>query len=112
MAALVINGRTWQQCQSEAEYRLNQYFNFSGVSPTATGKSGRRAMRDRDNPILIERYNRCVKIAAEIPCSSEVVVTCGKYYYFTCSFFTIDPENGNIDRIYWMTDTSRYYADL
>lgn len=112
MAIINVAGYAWNQRQSEGEYRLQQCNEFSG-----------RHLTDSDNPVIPAAYKtcshdklmaweRCVKIAHEVPYSSEPVVISNGVHFFTVGFFTADPVNGNIDRVYWITAKGKYYADI
>ena len=112
MASINVAGYTWSQRQSEGEYRLRQCFEFSG-----------RHLTDSDNPVIpaaykscsaekLNAWERCVNIASEVPHSSEPVVISNGVYFFTVGFYTTDPVNGNIDRVYWFTASGKYYADI
>lgn len=112
MATITAASYTWTQRQSEGEYRLHQCFEFSGVHLT-----------DSDNPVIpaaykscseakLSAWHKCVKIASEIPCSSYPVVVGSNCFMFTVAFYTKDLDNGNIDRVYWITASGKYYADI
>lgn len=112
MPVISVAGYTWKQCQSEAEYRLKDCFEFSGVFLDQSVNPVKKAAYKNPSVAKREAYARCVKIAAAIPCSSEVVVTRHSFDFFTCSFYTTDPVNGNIDRVYWITPGNKWYADI
>lgn len=112
MAVINVNGRAWIQCQPEAEWRLHQCFEFSGRHLTDSAKPEIPAAYKKASLDKVEAYNRCVRIAKEIPYSSEVVVLSCNCFRFTCGFYTIDPENGNINRVYWFTEKHRYFANI
>ena len=112
MATINVAGYSWNQRQSEGEWRLQQCNEFSG-----------RHLTDSDNPVIPAAYKscshakqmaweRCVKIASEVPYSSYPVVIGKNCDKFTVGFYTIDPSTGEIDRVYWITPGGKYYADL
>lgn len=112
MSTINVAGYTWNQRQTEGEHRINQCLEFSG-----------RYLTDSINPAIPAAYkscsvdklnvwNRCVKIASEVPHSSEAVVISNGVQFFSVGFYTTDPENGNIDRVYWITAHGKYYADI
>lgn len=112
MNIIQAGGYSWKQCQEQAEWRLNQCFEHSGVFLTTSNNPLKPPAYRNPSPFKVEAYARCVSIAAKIPCSSEVVVTGHNSDFFTCNFYTTDPENGNINRVYWFTHANRYYADV
>lgn len=112
MSIINVAGYSWTQRQSEAEYRLHQCFEFSGRYLTDSAKPTIPPAYKKASPDKVEAYNQCVRIAKQVPRSTEVVVVSTNYFRFTCSFYTLDPLNGNIDRVYWFTEKHRYYADV
>ena len=112
MPVISLAGYTWKQCQAQAEYRLKDCFEFAGVFLESSANPVKKPAYKNASAAKREAYAKCVKIAESIPCSSEVVVTGHSCNFFTCSFFTTDPVNGNIDRVYWITYANKYYADV
>lgn len=112
MAVITIGGYTRSQRQGEGEYRLHLCNEFAGRYLTESVNPVIPPAYKKASPAKIEAYKRCVKIAKDIPCSSEVVVMSTNCFRFVCGFYTIDSENGNINRVFWFTENHRYYADI
>lgn len=112
MAIINVAGYTWRQRQSEAEYRLNQCFEFSGRFLTETARPTTPPAYKSCSEEKLYEWSRCVRIAHEVGCAEYPVVIAKSTNFFTVGFYTIDPENGNINRVYWITKSGKYYADI
>ena len=112
MSVISKAGYSWRQRQSEAEWRLNQCFEFSGRFLTDSVNPAIPAAYKSCSDAKLYEWNRCVAIAHEVGCAEYPVVISHSHHFFTVGFYTIDPENGNIDRVYWITKGGKYYADI
>ena len=112
MPVISLAGYTWKQCQAQAEYRLKDCFEFAGVFLESSANPVKKPAYKNATPAKREAYAKCVKIAESIPCSSEVVVTGHSCDFFTCSFYTKNPETDKPNRVYWITHANKYYADI
>lgn len=80
MSIINVAGYTWRQRQSEAEWRLNQCFEFSGRFLTDSANPAIPAAYKSCSDAKLYEWNRCVAIAhivgcAEYPWLSPVVAT-------------------------------------
>lgn len=112
MATEIINGRTWVQRQQEGEYRLHQCHEFSGRFLTTSARAEIPAAYKKASAEKVEAYNYCVKLAKEISSEAEPVVLSCNCFRFTCGFYTKDPQTGRVNRVYWITQNYRYFADI
>lgn len=112
MAAISVAGYTWRQRQSEAEWRLQQCFEFSGRYLTTSANPAIPAAYKTASEAKHQAWTKCVRIAQEIWEWAEPVVVSKNCDRFTVGFYTIDPVNGNINRVYWITSGGKYYADV
>lgn len=112
MAVINVAGYAWRQCQSEGEWRLNQCFEFSGRFLTNSARPTVPPAYKECSEAKLMAWERCVKIANEVGCEEHPVVIGKNTDCFTVGFYTIDLENGNINRVYWITKGGKYYADV
>lgn len=112
MSVINVAGYAWRQCQSEAEWRLNQCFEFSGRFLTNSVKPTVPPAYKECSEAKLMAWERCVKIANDAGCAEPPVVICKSTMFFTVGFYTIDPENGNINRVFWITPRHKYYGDV
>ena len=112
MATISVAGYTWRQRQSEAEWRLHPCFEFSGRHLTDSVNPAIPSAYKKASPDKQRAYTKCVEIAYEIWDMADPVVVSNNTFMFTVGFYTIDPVNGNINRVYWITSGGKYYADV
>lgn len=112
MAVINVAGYAWRQCQSEAEWRLNQCFEFSGRFLTNSAKSTIPPAYKKCSGAKLIVWEKCVKIANDAGCAEHPVVTGKSTDFFTVSFYTVDPENNKPNRVFWITPSHKYYADI
>lgn len=112
MSTINVAGYTWNQRQTEGEYRLNLCNEFSGRHLTDSANPAIPAAYKTCSVEKINAWNRCVKIAHEVWSQAQPVIIGKSCDFFTVGFYTIDPENGNINRVYWITAGGKYYADI
>lgn len=112
MATINVAGYAWRQCQSEAEWRLKQCFEFSGRFLTESARPTTPPAYKSCSEEKLYEWSRCVRIAHEVGCAEYPVVVSKSCNFFTVGFYTIDPENGNINRVFWITPHHKYYADV
>lgn len=112
MATETINGRTWIQRQSEGEYRLHQCYEFSGRYLTTSSRKEIPAAYKKASADKVEAYNNCARIAKEISADAEAVVLSVNIQRFVCGFYTKDLTTGQVNRVYWMTQGHRYFANI
>lgn len=112
MATIKVAGYNWNQRQSEGEYKLALCNEYAGRFLTESIKPGMPAAYKSCSASKVEAWERCVKIARQVPNSSYPVVISRNSEFFTVGFYTIDPEMGNINRVYWITHVGKYYADI
>lgn len=112
MSTINVAGYTWRQRQSEAEWRLNQCFEFSGRFLTDSANPAIPAAYKSCSDAKLYEWSRCVAIAHEAGCAEYPVVISRNSNFFTVGFYTIDLENGNINRVFWITPHHKYYADI
>ena len=112
MSTEIIHGRTWIQRQWEGSYRLRQCYEFSGRFLTTSSRKEIPAAYKKASADKVEAYNYCVKLAKEISSEAEAVVLSHNCFHFTCGFYTKDPQTGRVNRVYWITQNYRYFADI
>ena len=100
---LTINGYTFSQRQKQADLRLNQWAKAADCGLYNVYKNPSEAK--------IRAYEWCKRIAHEVH-GTMLKCPCGSHDIFTASFVTLDPENGNIDRVFWITPQNLYYANV
>lgn len=112
MGIINAGGYSWRQCQSEGEWRLKQCFEFSGRFLTDSANPAIPAAYKSCSDAKLYEWSRCVAIAHQVGCAEYPVVISRSSNFFTVGFFTTDPENGNINRVFWITPSHKYYADV
>lgn len=112
MSIINIAGYAWRQCQSEGEWRLKQCFEFSGRFLTNSAKPTVPPAYKECSEAKLVAWERYVKIANEVGCAEHPVVICKSPMFFTVGFYTTDPENGDINRVFWITPHQKYYANI
>lgn len=112
MSTINVAGYTWHQRQTEGEYRLRQCFEFAGRHLTDSANPVIPQAYKSASPDKLYAYEKCVRIAKEICELADPVVISNNTFIFVVGFYTVDPVNGNIDRVYWITPSGKYYADI
>lgn len=112
MGFINVAGYNWRQCQSEGEWRLKQCFEFSGRFLTNSAKPTVPPAYKKYSGAKLMAWEKCVKIAFEAGCAEHPVVIGKNTCTFTVGFYTVDPENGNINRVFWITPNHKYYANI
>ena len=101
--AIEINGNYFKKRQSEGEYRLHQW----------AQKRGNTLFDFYKNPSVFKKqaWTNCRVICYECGGKGLCVVS-GNTFNFTAAFAGIDIETGVINRVFWMTRSGMYYADV
>lgn len=101
---LEVGGYHYVNRQAEANYRLN----------LCMKNQGKGLYHFYKNPSEAKWYawHSCERMAAAAGALSHVCVTGGNCMVFTASFYTTNPETGEITRVFWITKWGAYYAEV
>lgn len=90
--------------QSEADYRLK----------LCMTNQGKELYHFYKNPSVDKwkAWHACRRMAATAGALERACVTGGNSMVFTASFYTANPETGEITRVFWITKWGAYYAEV
>lgn len=103
MTSLEINGYCFYKRQSQMSYRLKQWALSKCNSVYMFYKN------PSDNKV--SAMDNCRAICWTCHGKSLRIVS-GNTFNFTVAWITENPETGELERIFWMTRSGSYYADI